>query len=86
MDKIIPNLVDSDFEIDEKARAVSLEDQGVEHAEELLRAAGIMEAGTLYDIENVALLHHMNQALRAHKLFPARHPICGQRRQGGDRR
>ena len=69
VDKIIPNLVDSDFEIDEKARAVSLEDQGVEHAEELLRAAGIMEAGTLYDIENVALLHHMNQALRAHKLF-----------------
>ena len=69
VDKIIPNLVDSDFEIDEKARAVSLEDQGVEHAEELLRAAGVMEAGTLYDIENVALLHHMNQALRAHKLF-----------------
>ena len=69
VDKIIPNLVDGDFEIDEKARAVSLEDQGVEHAEELLRAAGIMETGTLYDIENVALLHHMKQALRAHKLF-----------------
>ena len=69
VNKIIPNLVEGDFEIDEKARAVSLEDQGVEHAEELLRAAEIMESGTLYDIENVALLHHMNQALRAHKLF-----------------
>jgi preprotein translocase subunit SecA len=69
VDKIIPDLVDGDFEIDEKARAVSLEDQGVEHAEELMRAAGILETGTLYDIENVALLHHMNQALRAHKLF-----------------
>ena len=69
VDKIIPDLVDGDFEIDEKARAVSLEDQGVEHAEELARTAGILETGTLYDIENVALLHHMTQALRAHKLF-----------------
>ena len=69
VDKIIPDLVEDDFEIDEKARAVSLEDQGVEHAEELMKAAGILETGTLYDIENVALLHHMNQALRAHKLF-----------------
>jgi len=69
VDKIIPHLVEDDYEIDEKARAVSLEDQGVEHVEELMRAAGIMETGTLYDIENVALLHHMNQALRAHKLF-----------------
>ncbi|MBT3396067.1 MAG: preprotein translocase subunit SecA, partial [Alphaproteobacteria bacterium] len=69
VDKIIPDLVEDDYEVDEKARAVSLEDQGVEHAEELMKAAGILETGTLYDIENVALLHHMNQGLRAHKLF-----------------
>ena len=69
VDKIIPNLVEGDFEIDEKARAASLEDQGVEHAEELMKAAGILKTGTLYDIENIALLHHVNQALRAHKLF-----------------
>ena len=69
VDKIIPELTDGDFEVDEKARAVSLEDQGVEHAEELMRRAELLTEGNLYDIENVALLHHLNQALRAHKLF-----------------
>ena len=68
-DKIIPLLVDDDFDLDEKGRTVSLSEAGIEHAEELLRAEGLMGDGTLYDIENVGLLHHVNQALRAHKLF-----------------
>ena len=66
---IIPGLVAGDYDLDEKARSVSLSETGIEHAEDLLRAAGAMGDGTLYDIENVGLLHHVNQALRAHKLF-----------------
>ena len=68
-DKIIPQLVPDDYELDEKGRTVALSETGIEHAEELLRDAGVMGDGTLYDIENVGLLHHVNQALRAHKLF-----------------
>ncbi|MGB2159003.1 MAG: preprotein translocase subunit SecA, partial [Candidatus Puniceispirillaceae bacterium] len=68
-DKIIPDLVPADYDLDEKGRTVALSEDGIEHAEELLRAAGAMGEGTLYDIENVGLLHHVNQALRAHKLF-----------------
>ena len=66
---IIPGLVPADYDLDEKGRSVSLSEAGIEHAEELLRAAGAIGHGTLYDIENVGLLHHVNQALRAHKLF-----------------
>ena len=66
---IIPGLVPEDYDLDEKGRSVSLSETGIEHAEDLLRAAGAMGDGTLYDIENVGLLHHVNQALRAHKLF-----------------
>ena len=67
--KIVPDFVDEDFDLDEKGNSVSLTEAGIEHAEELLRSAGQMGEGTLYDIENVGLLHHVNQALRAHKLF-----------------
>ena len=68
-DAIIPDLVENDYDLDEKGNSVSLTEDGIEHAEELLRAAGAFEDGTLYDINNVGLLHHVNQALRAHKLF-----------------
>ena len=68
-DAIIPDLVEQDFDLDEKGNSVSLTEDGIEHAEDLLRAAGAFEEGTLYDINNVGLLHHVNQALRAHKLF-----------------
>ncbi|MGB0625103.1 MAG: preprotein translocase subunit SecA [Alphaproteobacteria bacterium] len=69
-DQIIPQLTEDDFELDEKARAVTLTEEGVEHAEELLAQAGLIEAGTsLYDISSVTILHHVNQALRAHELF-----------------
>ena len=58
-----------DFEKDEKARAVSLTEPGAERMEELLTEAGILKEGGMYDIDNVSILHHVNQALRAHKLF-----------------
>ena len=69
-DKLIPQLVDEDFEVDEKARAATLTDEGVEHTEAILAKEGLLEEGaTLYDITSVTILHHVNQALRAHKLF-----------------
>ena len=69
VDRLIPKLVPDDFEKDEKARAVSLTETGAERMEELLTEAGILKEGGMYDIENVSILHHVNQALRAHKLF-----------------
>jgi len=69
IDKIIPQLSDEDFEKDEKARSVTFTEEGNETLEELLRKAGLMEEGNLYDLQNVSLVHHANQALRAHKLF-----------------
>ncbi len=69
VNKLIPSLTDEDFEKDEKARSVTFTETGAEHMEELLRQAGMIEEGGLFDINNVSLLHHANQALRAHKLF-----------------
>ena len=69
-DALIPALVPEHFEKDEKQRAVTLTDDGVEFIEAMLRETGeIAEGGSLYDIEHVSLVHHVNQALRAHKLF-----------------
>ena len=67
--KLIAALRDDDFERDEKARSVTMTEIGIQHAEKLLIEAGLMEDGSLYDIANVSMLHHMNQALRAHKMF-----------------
>ncbi len=58
-----------DFELDEKQRTVNLTEIGNEHAEELLREIGAMKEGSLYEAGNATLVHHVNQALRAHKLF-----------------
>ncbi len=69
VNKLIPKLTDEDFEKDEKARSVTYTETGANHMEELLREAGHIEEGGLFDIQNVSLLHHANQALRAHKLF-----------------
>ena len=69
-DQLIGQMREEDYEKDEKARSVSLTEDGVTHAEELLEQAGLLEAGSsLYDVANVALLHHLTQALRAHKMF-----------------
>jgi preprotein translocase subunit SecA len=69
VDSFIPSLAAEDYEKDEKQRQVVLTDSGVEKMEAMLREADLLKAGTLYDIHNVALVHHANQALRAHKLF-----------------
>ncbi|WP_191058226.1 preprotein translocase subunit SecA [Geminicoccus harenae] len=69
VDAIMPLLVEGDWEKDEKQRSVSLSEQGQEHIQELLEKAGLLKAPDLYDIENVSLVHHVNQALRAHHLF-----------------
>ena len=69
VDKLIPALTPDDFEKDEKQRTVTLTEPGVEKIEAQLRQTGLMAAGSLYDINNVSLVHHANQALRAHKLF-----------------
>jgi len=58
-----------DYEVDEKQRQTTLTDAGNEHMVQLLLAAGLLESGDLYDIENISLVHHVNQALKAHKLF-----------------
>jgi preprotein translocase subunit SecA len=69
VDKLIPHLKDSDYEKDEKTRHVTLTEDGTENIEKLLKASGLLRQGNLYDVQNVALVHHTNQALRAHKLF-----------------
>jgi preprotein translocase subunit SecA len=66
---LIPQLLREDYDIDEKQRTVNLTEGGNEHAEALLRTAGIMKEGSLYEAANATLVHHVNQALRAHKLF-----------------
>ena len=58
-----------DYELDEKQRQVTFTDAGNEHMVQLLREAGLLDNGDLYDIENIGIVHHANQALKAHKLF-----------------
>ena len=69
MDKIIPNLGSDDYEKDEKARSIAFTEVGTEKLEGLLRDAEMLVEGNLYDIQNVSLVHHANQALRAHYMF-----------------
>jgi preprotein translocase subunit SecA len=65
-DALIPKFNTDDYDLDEKAGSVALTEAGTEHAEELLQVAGAIESGTLYDVDNVNLLHHVNQSLKAH--------------------
>jgi preprotein translocase subunit SecA len=69
IDAFIPQLDKSDFEVDEKQRTVTLTEAGMEKMERRLRDANLLKADSLYDVENVSVVHHINQALRAHKLF-----------------
>src|SRR5262245_25879725 len=69
IDSYIPQLEKSDYEVDEKQRTVTLTEAGMEKLEQRLRAAGQLKGDSLYDVENVSVVHHVNQALRAHKLF-----------------
>ncbi len=68
IDALMPKLVKDDFELDEKQRSVSLTEAGNERMEQLLAEAGLLK-GSLYDIDNVTIVHHVNQGLKAHKLF-----------------
>ena len=70
IDKLIPNLTEEHFELDEKTRNVTYTEEGNEFIEQTLRAAGILpEDQTLYDPESTTIVHHVNQGLKAHKLF-----------------
>jgi len=69
IDEFIPRLEGADYEIDEKQKTVTLTEAGMEKMEQMLREAGQLKADSLYDIENVSIVHHVNQALRAHRLF-----------------
>ncbi len=69
IDTYIPNLDKGDYDVDEKQRTVTLTEVGMEKMEQALRTAGVLKSDSLYDVENVSVVHHVNQALRAHKLF-----------------
>ena len=65
---LIPQLTEEDYEIDEKQRSCIYTEEGTEKMEEMLATAGLLE-GSLWEPGNVSLVHHANQALRAHKMF-----------------
>ncbi len=70
IDKLIPSLSDDHYELDEKTRGVTFTEDGNEFLEQQLKAAGLLgEDASLYDPESTTVVHHVNQALRAHKLF-----------------
>ncbi|WP_062016591.1 preprotein translocase subunit SecA [Aureimonas sp. AU4] len=69
IDSFIPQLSAEDYEVDEKQRQVSFTEDGTEKLERMLEAAGHLHGPSLYDIENVTIVHHVNNALKAHKLF-----------------
>jgi preprotein translocase subunit SecA len=69
IDAFIPKLQKGDYELDEKQRVVTLTEVGNEKLEGLLAEAGLLKGESLYDVENVSVVHHVNQALRAHRLF-----------------
>src|ERR1700684_2851832 len=69
IDTFIPSLDKSDYEVDEKQRTVTLTEIGMERLEQGLRDAKLLKSESLYDVENVSVVHHINQAMRAHKLF-----------------
>ena len=71
IDAVIQTLSEDDYEMDEKARNITLTEDGTENVEKLLVEAGLMAGGNLYDYDNTAVVHHVNVALKAQKLFEA---------------
>ncbi|MEO4000586.1 preprotein translocase subunit SecA [Mesorhizobium sp. CAU 1732] len=69
VDRFIPMLLEGDYEVDEKQRTATFTEDGTEKLENLLREAGMLKGDSLYDVENVAIVHHVNNALKAHRLF-----------------
>ncbi|WP_018699071.1 preprotein translocase subunit SecA [Amorphus coralli] len=69
MDMFVPQLDEEDYELDEKMRSASFTEAGNERLEQILGEAGHLKGESLYDVENVSIVHHLQQSLRAHKLF-----------------
>src|SRR5260370_33309891 len=68
IDAFIPKLDKADYEVDEKQRTVNLTEVGMENLEVRLRESQLLKSDSLYDIENVSVVHHVNQTTRAHEL------------------
>ncbi|HET9335425.1 MAG TPA: preprotein translocase subunit SecA [Sphingomicrobium sp.] len=69
VDAIVKQFDETDYEKDEKQRSIVLTEDGTEKAERMLEAAGLIEGQNLYDIANTQVVHHLNQALKANKMF-----------------
>ena len=69
IDKLVKNLKEKDYEIDEKDKNILLTNEGINNVEKIFSNAGILKNNNFYDPENLGLVHHVNQALRANHLF-----------------
>jgi preprotein translocase subunit SecA len=69
IDKLVKQLDKNDYEIDEKDKNIILTNDGINNVEKIFSKAGILKNNNFYDPENLALVHHVNQALRANHLF-----------------
>ena len=70
INRVIPKIEDNHYEIDEKSKNVMLSDEGNDFLDKILPGLGLMkDNSSVYDMENVNLIHHINQALKAHKIF-----------------
>ncbi len=69
VDKLIKNLKKTDFDLDEKEKNILLTNDGIDNIEKIFSDAGILKNNNFYDPENLHLVHHVNQALRANYLF-----------------
>ncbi|MEP3655872.1 MAG: preprotein translocase subunit SecA [Litorimonas sp.] len=71
VDALIPDIAPEGYDVDEKARTATFNEEGTEQIESILRERGMLEGESLYDVENITVVHHINQALKAHKLYTA---------------
>ena len=70
INRLIPRLTSADFQMEEKDRGVFLTDVGIENIEKILKGSGVIGAdSSIYDPAHISLVHHINQALKAHKVF-----------------
>src|SRR6056300_1274853 len=69
IDKLVRQLSDKDYEIDEKEKSILLTNDGINNVERIFSTAGILKNNNFYDPENLHLVHHVNLALRANHLF-----------------
>ncbi|MDP9086312.1 MAG: preprotein translocase subunit SecA [Pseudomonadota bacterium] len=68
-DAIVKTFVEEDYELDEKQKSIVLTEDGTEKAERMLETQGLIEGANLYDVTNTQVVHHLNQALKANKMF-----------------